>query len=598
MIKKLIPFLIVLLLVFPSISAAENLTAEDAYKWLVKQSDDGDFGSIEETVFSYLALRNIGEDVQTSKAIKWLKDQKSESQDCFPESGCKIKDTALAALALSKAGEDISGILNWLESSVSPAFVTGNWLLQIVAPGSGTCTVSYERLNQTKSENFVLNNGNITHNCVFSNENRNWLKINSCFESNLVLLQPKLELDVDCSSVDSDVVLTILYNSGNKYYIVDDKHENTATLNMNNVCFGNNPKGSCDYVSSLYSAWALKELGSEPESGLYLTDGYDKRLPLHSSFLYLIFSNEKYLDDLKAKQKDDGSFEKNVYFTALANLAQKTDEATEWLKKKQGSDGSWNEDVRDTALVLYSSFTVADVNLPSCSNGIKDGDEEGPDCGGSCADPCLGLICNNNGFCDSNEGENYDNCPDDCPKEYPLHCSNLVLDANLNEKGIDCGGPCRACPSENCNYNDVCNTPNENSANCAADCFCGDSVCDDEESFLQSCDVDCAEGLEPKHCTNEKKDEDEEGVDCGGSCTLECVEKKSLLWIYLLIVLIMAAGIVGYFYYFKTPKTKKKPPEKTEYFYQPKPKLEPKKTKTDEELDNAIKEAENVLKGK
>src|SRR3989344_3515075 len=102
MIKKLIPFLIVLLLVFPSISAAENLTAEDAYKWLVKQSDDGDFGSIEETVFSYLALRNIGEDVQTSKAIKWLKDQKSESQDCFPESGCKIKDTALAALALSK----------------------------------------------------------------------------------------------------------------------------------------------------------------------------------------------------------------------------------------------------------------------------------------------------------------------------------------------------------------------------------------------------------------------------------------------------------------------------------------------------------------
>ncbi len=506
-----------------------------------------------------------------------------------------MKETALAALALSKAGEDVSEYTSWIESASSPAFVTGNWILQIVAPGSGKCVVSYERLNQTKTKEFALDKGNISNSCIFSSENKNWLKINSCFESNLIILKPQLEFDVDCSDVDSDVVLTILYNAGNKYYVIDDKHENVATLKMENVCFGGSPKGACDYASSLYAAWALKEIGVESPASLYLTDGYDQRLPLHSSFLYMIFANERYLNDLKEKQRDDGSFERNVYFTALANLAQKTDEATEWLKKKQGSDGSWNGDAGDTALALYSSFPAADVTLPSCLNGINDGDEEGVDCGGSCPDPCLGEACNNDGFCDSLAGENYNNCPDDCPQELPAHCSNLVLDSDLNEEGVDCGGECKPCPSENCNYDNICNAPSETYVTCADDCFCGDGVCDSEESFLQSCTVDC-NAQEPEYCTNGEQDGDEEGVDCGGSCTVACVEEKSLWWLYTLIVVIVVLGGLGYFFFSKKPKGKNQEGQKAEYYYEPKPRTEGHQTKTDDELDKAIKEAEKILK--
>ena len=50
---------------------------------------------------------------------------------------------------------------------------------------------------------------------------------------------------------------------------------------------------------------------------------------------------------------------------------------------------------------------------PSCTNGIKDGDEEGVDCGGS--------------------------CPDVCPT-----CEDNVM--NGDETGVDCGGSCGPCP--------------------------------------------------------------------------------------------------------------------------------------------------------
>jgi len=63
-----------------------------------------------------------------------------------------------------------------------------------------------------------------------------------------------------------------------------------------------------------------------------------------------------------------------------------------------GSDGAHFDDIR-----LYST-------VPQCYNGVRDGDETGVDCGGSCPNQ-------------------------DC-------CTNRAWDADLGEGGVDCGGPC------------------------------------------------------------------------------------------------------------------------------------------------------------
>ena len=78
-------------------------------------------------------------------------------------------------------------------------------------------------------------------------------------------------------------------------------------------------------------------------------------------------------------------------------------------------------------------------------------------------------------------------------------CSDNIK--NQGEEGIDCGGPC----SEECgicNLNDVCDEElGEDSDNCPSDCIGAG-----------------ASNL----CKNGKQDNNEEGIDCGGSCSAKC----------------------------------------------------------------------------
>jgi hypothetical protein len=76
---------------------------------------------------------------------------------------------------------------------------------------------------------------------------------------------------------------------------------------------------------------------------------------------------------------------------------------------------------------------------PTCSDGIKNGSETGIDCGGSCA-PCVTSSCTD-GI--KNGNETGIDCGGSCPA-CPT-CSDGVQ--NGNETGIDCGGSCPACPS-------------------------------------------------------------------------------------------------------------------------------------------------------
>lgn len=77
---------------------------------------------------------------------------------------------------------------------------------------------------------------------------------------------------------------------------------------------------------------------------------------------------------------------------------------------------------------------------PSCSDGVANGDERGVDCGGSCGAGCpTGAGCQAGGDCLSGV------CDSDTSKCAAPSCSDGVR--NGNEVGVDCGAGCRLfCP--------------------------------------------------------------------------------------------------------------------------------------------------------
>ncbi len=128
----------------------------------------------------------------------------------------------------------------------------------------------------------------------------------------------------------------------------------------------------------------------------------------------------------------------------------------------------------------------------SCFDGVKDFDETGTDCGGSCA-PCAdGGGCNGNSDCQSRScGAN---------KVCATTCADGVK--NGNETDVDCGGG----PFEG---NAACR-PCANGLVCAVSGDCTSRLCVTLAGGLTICAATtCADGV---------KDGNETDVDCGGSC--------------------------------------------------------------------------------
>src|SRR4030042_1154243 len=66
----------------------------------------------------------------------------SSSNQCWPKSGCTIKATAQAILALAKSGTDTKQAEDWLIShNTTPAGM--DWLLQIESTNVTSCTIKY-----------------------------------------------------------------------------------------------------------------------------------------------------------------------------------------------------------------------------------------------------------------------------------------------------------------------------------------------------------------------------------------------------------------------------------------------------------------------
>lgn len=172
-----------------------------------------------------------------------------------------------------------------------------------------------------------------------------------------------------------------------------------------------------------------------------------------------------------------------------------------------------------------------------CFDGVKSGSETGIDCGGTCTLKCaVDKACQSGADCASGF------CSAKTKLCVPTSCTDGIRDGN--ETGVDCGGACGKCASGVlCAVATDCASGFSNGTNCVAT-SCEDRVRSGSESGpdcggASSCNrcavtlacsqnSDCAAGLQctagkcavipAPTCTDRLRNQNESDVDCGGSC--------------------------------------------------------------------------------
>ncbi|KYK26141.1 hypothetical protein AYK26_00810 [Euryarchaeota archaeon SM23-78] len=201
----------------------------------------------------------------------------------------------------------------------------------------------------------------------------------------------------------------------------------------------------------------------------------------------------------------------------------------------------------------------------TCDDGLKNGIEEGVDCGGPC-EPC--PTCNDS---IQNQGEGGVDCGGPC--EPCPSCTDGLK--NQNESDIDCGGPCSRCPggksclknkdceSLRCEYlvcsfpscNDSIRNQGEEGIDCGGPCAKRCGTCFDGIQNGGELGVDCGGLCKPcPTCDDGIKNGDERLVDCGGECrkcTLNDYFQRFFVFFLILIIVIavIPLGFVTYFFY-------------------------------------------------
>ena len=188
--------------------------------------------------------------------------------------------------------------------------------------------------------------------------------------------------------------------------------------------------------------------------------------------------------------------------------------------------------MNDDAGTMRDSGTDSGVE-PQCDNAMKDGDESGIDCGGSCPPCANGENCLSAEDCESSV----------CERGRCLvpNCTDGVR--NGDETGTDCGGDCALCGGgQPCTSNDECLSGRCRGGECTmsncedmrqngteTDIDCGGDTCPRCAGGLSCLDRDdcssmiCAAGTcTDAACNDRVQNQDETSVDCGGAICPAC----------------------------------------------------------------------------
>lgn len=587
--KKLIA--LSLLVAVSLVSIAITVSAADpagfnpvkGFEFLASKNENGKYENVVSTALTAAAFKDAGATAYANQALEWIKNQEDDANHCFPKGSCRIKDTAFALWVLNEFGENTASGQEWLRSALVPA-LKNNWYLQIVTTNSGACRISYPG-DSGRGEDVVQVEAGAFPDCAVAASNT-FFDLNKCLtKKDIIATSSSVDFDINCADLGPSSIISIIFNSQNTYTLVQQATVDRYQAVINNGCFPESKaENSCSKDASLAANWILARLAAAMNVDIWLKTMYDPLKPLDNAIFSLAAKDNQqtYTSVLIKQQRNDGSFDNDIYTTTFAILAlkkggntQELNSAIEWLKTKQQSDGSWGN-IQNTALALYTSFTNIPVTLPPPGTNYNPTN----DCG--------------DGVC--NRDETSLSCPQDCQTT-----------------------------TTNCNENNICEvSKGEDSDTCSADCYCGDAVCDSYERSTNSCSQDCNTQTPAGFCGNDIVDAGEEcdGADdsaCPGACTLSCAcEQKSgsgLGKVFLVLFIFVLLGAAVFFYIYgkgkKGGKAKKNVGQEFKPFTSQLEKSQPAqqtqkwnfssamssaKSKVEDDLDKSLEEAKKLLK--
>ena len=539
--KRFVSSIVLVLILIFSISVIAQQTRElnsaKAYDWLSSASSTNFNNDVSSASWAILAFNRGNRFDDAEKALTWIQTQKN-AQNCYPLQNCRTKDTAFALLGLNALGKtDTQQSVDWLKGSLISSTTAGSWLLEVTTESTGNCKLSYESRNQTQEVSVQVDKGKFP-----TCGNSNFYDLNNCMPNNAIKNNPMLDLTVDCSSLAGQSIISLVYKTGNTFYIISSTVANSALVKVNNGCFGRARGDACDKISTMYANWALKTLKSDIDTTIYVRSTYDKQSVEDNALLYFTSKDPALAQQLKSLQQPDGSWERSVQKTGLALVVLNDDpvayekeisKAKSWLVTRQREDGSLNGNVLDTAIALYAVGEPGGSTLEpgTCSDGVKNQDERGIDCGGACEleDNC----CSNAALDDTEEGTDCGgSCERVCTDEEKVCNDDGSCDRFAGESESNCPSDCKALSTE-CVVNDKCEDDlGETVSNCPDDCNCGDSICDNSESE-SDCQEDCGAEVSDEDVVPVAKPTPKKGSNAG------------TIVIILLVLGILGAG--GYF---------------------------------------------------
>jgi hypothetical protein len=359
-----------------SSSNSDSSNLDKAYTCLNNKVKNGTL-SFQDSAFSAMALGNKYNLISNIDSTK--------GSDCWPKSGCRLKDTSIAALAYNRAGKDTKSIVNWISSKNSSATEL-QWFIEIDITNheSSNCKVNYDGNDKLISVGEDMSLSGSGGSCLSVSPNGYWLRIsNSCIDK---------EYQISC---DKDFVTSIVYqkSSGETVYVSSTTNgassSGTTKEKVIAKCFKTG--SSCDYEGTLWASLALKKASVDVSDYLPYLISFkeDNAQYFPSSILYVLNGGQEDYSYIIQNQKQSkfwemtGSVNNKFFDTALAMLslqgssAIELDNAKNYLLSIQSSSGCWNNDnIRDTAFLLYAGWQKATtstggsdgVTLTSCSS--------------------------------------------------------------------------------------------------------------------------------------------------------------------------------------------------------------------------------------
>ncbi len=497
--KKKVLIVCLMFLILSAYFVTAETVSEKGYACLeTKVAGECSSLTLEERIFSLLAIDRCKSEV--------VEDGKDD--ECWPDSGCEIKTTAQAILALNSVGASTTKAENWLLSQAqSPSDV--DWLLQIESTSSTSCDISYLGKSYPISINEDREISGNPGTCLRV-YHKYWLEIYPvCYPE---------EFEISCDA--PNFFTNLLYTRKNSDVIYVLKSVESASAGgrtkekVNSFCFKQG--GLCNYEGSLWAARALKFKGHDTSSYLpYLITMADENSEfLPESFLYSLTGN--FREELLLKQKESKWWSESAdkfYDTAVALYSLQQEEpqektsAKDYLEEVQGEDGCWQNNVRNTAFILFSAWPKK-IILP---------DESKPDCEDE------ENYCMRSAACQESGGDvltNYGGCG------INVCCSvESLLESCLLQEGEICSS------SELCSGEKVVSADSEK---CCVSGTCVEIEDDDEDEDTSECET---YGGECKSfCSS---NEESSTYDCP-SFDVCCFDKskKGYTWIIILGILI------------------------------------------------------------